>query len=285
MIFRLGGVTFNDGGDLVVMDFTAGNPDVVDGDAPKPMGDGVFLGRDFLGSAVWAFDIETRGRVEAGAIAANKALAAVWRAPKARLTPNVAVPLSYKFGGRWRRVYGRPGKYAGINGDTMTRLGRGKITADFRVTDPLHYDDTETTVVLDIVPATTGGFIFPLVFPLTSVRSGEPRAGFVDNTGDADTPLKVTFHGPVVDPWVRAAAGWEIGLKGSLAYDVSVTVDPLAGTVTRSDGAAVAGMLTRKTRLSGSKLPPGRSELTFGGRDITGTATATLAWRNAHESI
>ncbi|KRE79943.1 hypothetical protein [Arthrobacter sp. Soil763] len=281
MIFRLGAVTFNDGGVLRVRGFNPGAADLVVTDAQRSGRDGVIVGEDFLGAAVWAFDITTRAGDETGALAADASLHAEWNNPAVRSSPNTTVPLSYLASGRWRRVYGRPGKYAGINGDTLSRLGMGRITCDFRVTDPLHYDEDESTVRLTIVPATTGGLQTPFVFPLSTVRSSAPRAGTVTNGGDAATPLKVVFRGPITDPWVRAT-GLEVGLVGTLAYDQTVTVDPLAGTIT---GLPAGVNVTRKTRLTGTLLPPGVTELTFGGTDPTGTATATLAWRNAYTSI
>jgi hypothetical protein len=286
MMFRFGGVEFGGRtGPLIVTDFDPGSAALVVNDHQRPNRDGVMSGRDYLGGRTWAFDISTNRRDVLGALESSGALEAAWKNRKVRLRPNVNVPLSYEVGGRWRRVYGRPNNYAGPKGDVLAERGVGRIVADFRVNDPLHYDEAETVVVLTIVPAAAGGLRTPLVAPLSTVRSSAPRVGLVDNTGDGETPLKVTFHGPVVNPWVRAAAGWEIGLTGTLAYDVSVTVDAMAGTVKRSDGASVAGMLTRKTRLSSAVLPVGRSDVTFGGADITGTATATLAWRNAYQSI
>src|SRR5690606_25104696 len=105
-----------------------------------------------------------------------------------------------------------------------------------------------------------------------------------NNTGTAPTPLKVVFKGPVTNPYVRAAAGWEIGLKGTILPGQSVTVDAFAGTVLRGNSPA-AGWLTRKTRLSSAVLPTGISDLTFGGVDPTGTAEVELRWRNAYWSI
>lgn len=286
MMFRFGGVEFGGrSGPLIVTDFDPGSAEMVVNDHQRPGRDGVMSGRDYLGGCVWAFDISTNRQDVLGALESSGVLEAAWKDRKVRLNTNVSVPLSYEVGGRWRRVYGRPNNYAGPKGDVLAMQGVGKIVADFRVTDPLHYDEAESSVSLTFVPASTGGLIAPLVGPLsTRLQTGE-RAGFVSNAGDAETPLKVVFHGPIKDPYVRAAAGWEIGLTGSLAYDVSVTVDALAGTVTRSDGATVAGMLTRKTRLSKAVLPAGQSELTFGGVDSTGTSSVDLMWRNAHQSI
>lgn len=286
MRFVFGGVEFGGpSGPLLVTGFTPGPAEIRSGDQPAPGRDGVLAGRDFLGSATWAFDLATNREDLAGARETAGALESVWLDPAVRLNPAVKVPLSYEIDGEWRRVYGRPGQFVGPGADVLATLGAGKVTCDFRVLDPARYDDEETSVVLTIVPATTGGLQAPLAAPLSTVRSSAPRAGQVTNTGDLPTPLKVTFHGPITNPWVRAADGLEVGLTGSLAYDQTVTVDPLAGTVTRQDGTPAAGLLTRKTQLTATLLQPGPTELTFGGTDPTGTAKAVLSWRNAHTSI
>lgn len=287
MIFQLGGVQFT--GDtldtpLMVSSFTAGGADVRSQDTDLAQQDGVLPGADLLGGRLWGWEISARGATLADVLAANESLEQAWRTP-ARLQPGVNVPLSYQINNRWRRVYGRPGRYSGINPDYVAESGIGHLVCDFRVNDPLHYDDVESTVQLTIVPATSGGLQSPLASPLSTVRSSAPRAGLVSNTGNAATALKVTFHGPITNPWVRSPTGLEVGLNTSLAYDQTVTVDPLAGTVTRQDGSPAAGLVTRKTYLPTQLLQAGTTELTFGGTDPTGTATATLAWRNAHTSI
>lgn len=286
MIFRFGGVEFGGQfGSIIVQNFDPGSFEVRSNDVERPQRDGTIPGRDYLGSAVWAFDLATNRKTLTEAIQTAAALESQWKNPTVRLRPNVTAPLSYNLDGRWRRVYGRPDRFAGMKGDVRARRGVGILTADFRVLDPVFYDEDEDNVRLTIIPPSTGGLTAPLTAPLTGTGSGTPRAGFVSNTGDASTPLKATFNGPITDPWVRSADGWEIGLNGTLAYDVSVTVNPQEGSVIRSDGASVAGMLTHATRLSQAKLPPGQSELTFGGLDSTGTATVDLAWRNASTSL
>lgn len=287
MRFKLGGIEFT-GDDLTaplqVRDFEPGGAARRTQDSDRSQRDGAVAGVDLLGSRLWSWEVSAEGAGLADVLAANALLEGAWQPPE-RLLAGVKVPLSYYISGRWRRVYGRPGRYDPVTPDHVADAGFGTIICDFRVLDPLHYADTETSVVLTIVPASTGGLVAPLAAPLSTVRSSAPRAGFVVNDGDAPTPLKVMFRGPVADPWVRSASGMEIGLNGSLAFDQTVTVDPLAETVTRENGTSAAGMLTRKTRLSETLLQPGSTELTFGGSDATGTAKATLSWRNAYKSI
>lgn len=286
MIFRFGGVEFGGQfGKIIVENFDPGPFEIRGRDTERPQRDGDIPGRDQLGSANWAFDLATNRRTLTEALQTAGALEAAWKNPEVRLRPNRKAPLSYNIDGRWRRVYGRPDRFAGMKADVRAKRGVGIMTADFRVMDPTFYDEDEKTVTLDIVPASSGGLTAPLTAPLTATGYGEPRAGFVYNAGDAPTPLKVTFTGPVTDPWVRSTDGWEISLFGSIAYDQTITVDALEGTVLRQDGAPMAGWLTRASRLSRAMLPPGQSELSFGGMDLTGTATAILSWRDASTSI
>jgi hypothetical protein len=287
MRFKLGGVEFT--GDtldapLVVRNFEPGGADVRTQDTEQDMYDGVLPGMDLLGGRLWVWDLSARGDNLDDVLAANASLEAAWRT-SSRLKPGVYVPLSYNINNRWRRVYGRPGRYSGIVPDHIAESGIGHLVCDFRVLKPAFYDDVENSVKLTIVPATTGGLEAPLASPLSTVRSSAPRAGIVTNTGDASTPLSVTFKGPITNPWVRSTAGLEIALLGTLAYDQSVTVDGMNLTVTRNTGSSASGMVTRKTNLRSSLLAPGTTEFSFGGTDSTGTATATLAWRNAYNSI
>lgn len=286
MRFKLGGVTFSGESldeELMVSSFDQGSVDLRSDDTERPQKDGIIPGRDFIGKRIWAWELSARGDNLTDVLAANAKLEGAWRS-SVRTTPGATMPLSYMVDGRWRRVYGRPGRYAGPSPDFIAMNGIGHIVCDFMITDPLHYDDAETSVVLSIVPGTTGGLRAPLRAPLSTVRSNEPRAGTVLNSGNAPTPLKVRFKGPVSNPWVRSADGWEVGIIGTLAYDQTITFDPLAGTVLRGS-TPVNGMLTSKTRLSNTMLKPGTNSLTFGGTDLTGSATATLLWRDAYISL
>lgn len=285
MLARFGGVEFGDQLALLINTFDPSGPELRSNDHAKPFGDGALAGRDYLGSGTWTFELSTNVRDEVGALAKAGALISAWRDPKVRLRPNVTVPLSYQVAGRWRRVYGRPAQITDPVSDVHAKLGVAKLVASFRVLDPNFYDDQLTTVNLTSVPKMFGGLVTPVVTPLTTTGSSGKRAGLVDNLGDMDSPLIATFHGPARNPKVVAAAGWEIGFIGTLAYDQSVAIDARAGTAIRNDGTSMAGALTRATQLSKAVIPAGSSELTFTAIDETGTASVDLSWFNAYSSI
>lgn len=270
---------------LLIRGFDPSAPELRTADAPKPFGDGVMVGRDYFGAGSWTFELSTNVKDEVDALASAGALVSAWRDPKVRLNPNVTVPLAYEVGGRWRRVFGRPDAISDPVSDVRAIQGAAQIVATFRVTDPNFYDDELSTVRLTIVPESSGGIIAPIIAPISTRMNSGRRAGLVDNLGDVASPLTVTFHGPARNPKVVAAAGWEVGITGTLAYDQSVTIDARAGTAIRNDGASLAGALTRATQLSKATIPPGPSELTFTAIDTTGTAKVDLSWRHSHSSI
>ncbi|PYG00156.1 hypothetical protein SAMN05216184_10495 [Georgenia satyanarayanai] len=242
---------------------------------------GRLMGRDSEDAPEWTFDL--RVRAEGQTLNALGRLRRTWQGPD---TPGALSVLRYGLPGRQRRVYGRPRRFtpAGEAVRHAWHHGRAPVLATFQLADPRHFNDVAKSVTLSIVPASVGGLMAPLAAPLSTVRSSAPRAGFVTAAGDAPAPVAVTFRGPISDPFVRAL-GWEIGVAGHIAYDETVTVDALTTTALRSDGASVGGRLTRRTRLRDAALQPGQQEITFGGTDGTGTATATVTWRDAWWSL
>ncbi|MEE6280142.1 hypothetical protein [Georgenia sp. MJ170] len=283
MRFDVGGGLVLDGNDgpLLVTSFDPGAAGVRSQDVDNPVGNGRLFGRDRLGAPTWTFDVVTTVDDGDEAMALAARLLALWRR---RFEPGETVALRYRLGGRWRRVYGRPGRFVGPDGGRLTVEGAASILATFRLADELHYGDDEHTASVGIVPASTGGLTLPATFPWSGVSSGEPRAGAVRNDGDADAPVLVRFYGPVRDPWL-SGPGWELRLRGSLAWDRWVEVDARAATVLRDDGASVAGMLSRRSRLSSLRLPPGDSQVRYGGVDGTGTSRVEVRWRDAWWSL
>ena len=282
--FEFDGVQF--GGlptDILVEDWDTGQGEVRSQDAEPPGRAGLLVGRDFPAPPSWVFELVTNRDTVLDAMATVESLGGVWRSSRWS-KPGVVGVLRYWVGDRARRVVGRPRRFSSPNGDVQGQRGAARFMCDFQLTDPRSFDDNEGQVTLSLVPESTGGIIFPLVFPMTTTITGGVRAGFVTNDGDAPAPVTVTFNGPVTNPKIFTD-DWEIGITGKLAYDESVTVDCLAMTVKRQDGANVAGRLTRGTRLRNAALAPGQQEIKFTGADSTGTATAVVSWRNSYWSI
>ena len=277
--FELEGFAFGAEQTWRVAEWDPGERTLAVGDVWPLARDGVLFGRDIESAPEWIYRLRAR---HVDVMAALADLRSAWEGRRA--DPLDTSVLRYMLAGRVRRVYGRPRRFHPL----MTPWARPnrilEVDTTFRLSDPLHYDDGERSVTLRIVPPSTGGLLAPLVAPLSTARSSAPDARFITVRGDAPAPVRVTFHGPATDPWVRGT-GWEVGLNGSIAYDGQVTVDTRTTTVLRADGASVAGMLTRRTRLAEVRLAPGVHELSFGGIDPTGTASATVAWRDAHYSL
>lgn len=286
MLFRLGGVEFgSNSGPLIVTKFGPGAAEVRSSDSPRTFRNGSRTGRDRRGSRTWAFDISTNCDDVASALDAEARLSGVWENPAYQL-PGATVPLSYYIEGsnRWRRVYGRPDSYAGFDGGIAAMQGAASITCNFRVTEPGHYDELEQSVPLSIVPASTGGFMAPIVAPISTLTSGTPRSGLLRNAGNAEAPVTIRFVGPIGWPLIKSSTGWEIGLSTVLAYDDVVVVDPITQTVTKN-GVPAPGLLSQRSRITQAFLQPGTTEVTFTGTDPTGTAVAVISWRNAYTSI
>lgn len=284
MRWEIGGVTLHGSAEsaprdaaIVVQDFDPGESDIRELVVDNPLGDGVNFGDERLAPPTWTFDAVAYGDVVAEADALAAALAVAWRPAELR-QPGATVPLRYEHRGRWRRVYGRPGKFVP---DAAAIDGVASMLATFRLSDPLHFDDAEQSVTIRSVPPSSGGIVPPLVAPISTTKAGDPASRFAVVGGDAPAPLRITFTGPISAPWVRVG-GVLVQMSGSIAYDRTVTVDSRAMTVLRDDGASVAGMLSPRTRMADLRLSPGTHEIQFGG---TGEATVTVAWRSAWRSL
>ncbi len=247
-----------------------------------PFSDVTYAGADWLGSELWTFTLIVKQEGLPAAVAASNALESVWRDPANR-APGVLVALDYDpdHGERgWRRVYGRCGRFAGVTPDVLAAVGAGRILAEFEVLDPRKYSTLLRSQTVGLVAESTGGIIFGLVFPMTTTISGGARSRFVEVGGDAPTPLAVTFHGPLVDPEIEIG-GQVVGIEGAVAADLPITVDARTQTVTRGDGVAVPGRVTRRSRLDALEVAPGVHEVVFSGVAPTGTGYVEISWRDA----
>lgn len=279
---QLGGPT----GSLIIENFQFGATELRTNYVDRPNGEGQLVGKDWLGSSTISIDIATNTSNLAEAMTEANKLEREWKKSSTRLTSNVPVALSYSMDGQtWFKVYGRPGAFTGLTPDVLARLGVGRITADFTVTDPNHYSGSENSTTLTFVPKVRGGLISPLVSPLTSSGSSGESARFIKNDGDLPSPMKVKFFGPISQPRLRNSKGQEFGLRTTIAAGDYIEIDARLGTVKKRNGSSVAGLLTTRTRLSTLTLPAGQSEWFFSGSDSTATSKVEIKWSDSYTGL
>jgi hypothetical protein len=285
----LDGYLFGLGTSVRVAGLDIGTAKAATNDTEVDQADRIRFGRDWLRSRTLTFDLIVVTESMGAAQDALDELTGVWDAQELRRTSGKVVPLRLAFGGRIRRVYGRPRKLASDLGTVAA--GVAKVTAEFVTRDPLFYADDQDSASVDIVPPSgSDGLTVPFTAPV--VLEGEAASqGVFRVGGTAGAAMVVRIHGPITDPRVRLSSTdgehvVNVRLQGHLPADDALTVDPTAHTVLTELGTNWAGAFTAdSTPLSQLALPPGDAHILLSGHDHTGTASASVAWRAAYHSF
>lgn len=260
-------------------------------DAPLPRVDGISFGRDYRSGQIISFtgNILTN-RVAPGDIQAapaeQAAMEAAWDREDIRLVPGRVLPLRMQRNGRRRRVYGRPRRFAATSGSTS----RGWIpfAADFQCVDSLFYDDLESTRYISLIPPETGGLFGDLIGDWIATGAGNGN-NTVEIAGSKPSWLIMQIRGPIQNPSIEVVGQWKVQLNYTIPYDDSVIIDPQpwSRSVRRaSDGANLTGKFTASSpRLSSMRVPPGQQQVILRGIDSTGSAGATVRWRDTFGSF
>jgi hypothetical protein len=249
-------------------------PDRVD-DAPLPRRDGVVFGVDFLDGFAVTFPLAIAGADEAEVRSRAGTFAAAWRAEAIRRTPGAVAQLQSPTG---RVLFGRPRHLT--PDDTDAPSGLILATALFAGADARWYGP-EQSVAAPFTVMPSGGMVAPFVAPFTTASSA---AGGTTATvgGLLDTSPIVTINGPVTNADVTIGP-LRFVIRASLAADESVVIDtrPWRSTITRN-GAPAPGILSAdSTWLADALLPPGDHLVAIQGTSESGTASVSVAWRDA----
>ncbi|MGI5337652.1 hypothetical protein ACQEVS_09775 [Streptomyces sp. CA-181903] len=280
------------GFDLVApYEITYGDPEV--GDVALPREDGVRLGQDYRSTASIAFSIgvdtvddapNVVGRHGAN-LGAVSLLGRAWRADAVRRRFGERAVLRTRQGGRVRRFYGRPRKFAPA-ASRLTRLGHTIVEATFLAAEDVAYDDRQQTTRVDMAPAPHRGLVGPLRTPLSMTGPGATKVpGEIVVAGDVPTWPVLTIYGPIATPQCEVLGQWMVTLNLNLDRGQWVRIDPrpLVRTVMRNGNSSVADTLDRHSPLlADMRLPLGRHDLILRGRDDTGTSYMTVSWRDAY---
>lgn len=280
------GQVFGIGADMSIDDegFAPGDDEWEIEDEMNPRRGGINFGRDTLQGPTWAFDLHVNRLDIAGAIETLSSFRTAWRAQKIRQTPGAVLPLRYRLNDRYRRVYGRPRRLSAPPSNKIMS-GYVPVTVDFQCADGFTYSDQEQSVQLSLQQGSAGGFVFPLVFPFTTLPVGTSQQQVVVG-GDAPTFPIVTFTGPVTNP-VLVTSTWTLGLDMTIEEGQTVELDlrPWAMTVMLNGTSSVAGKLGRRQYLAEMALEPGPTMLTFRGSSEVSSATCAVRWSDAWNSI
>jgi hypothetical protein len=262
--------------------FDPGSNDTLIQDQEDPFSGATRMGRDVRTGSTWTWALHVDQTSEVDALSALDDLADAW-APEALDNGEVMV-LRYRVGGRTRRVYGRPRRFAAPP-DNRILSGMIPVTADFKRVDPLFYADSPESTILGLEYLSDGGFIFPVTFPVLT-QPGGYHTGSVFVSGRRKTWPIIRIDGPVVNPQI-STPNWNLNLTLNMneGHYVEIDTRPWKRTVTLDGTSAIPGALSAKTRLRDLFLMPGEQAFGFRGISGTGTATCTISWYPAFASL
>ena len=261
-----------------VTDVDFGSPEARSTDVDRPRADGTRFGREWRAGREITLEVATMHHTDAVLAELGK-LCAAWDAAATRTAPGTLSVLRYNVNGRTRRVYGRPRK---IEMDaTEYKWGKVLVTMTFVTEGPYFYADEPATVSMGLSAASTGGFVFPMYFPASTVGFSEAR-DTVTIPSLSPSPAVYKVKGPITSPVIECPGRWQCELLMDLESYQEITIDtrPWNLSVRDQDGVSRAGRLsTTSPRLPEMWITPGGNDVILRGSDLTGTSRLTVeAW-------
>lgn len=262
--------------------FDPGSADWLVQDQDDPFTGATRMGRDVRKGPTWTWSLHVNRHSEEDALESLSDLAEAWSFDD-RDGGDVAA-IRYRVGGRVRRVYGRPRRFAAPPNNAILS-GMIPVTADFKLVDPNHYDDSPESVTVGTTYTSEGGFIFPVTFPVLTLPGGY-TAGQAQVSGRRKTWPIIRVNGPVVNPEILAT-NWTLKMTANIGEGHYIEIDtrPWKRTVTVDGTSFVPGALSPQTRLRDLFLEPGPQSFGMRGISGTGTASATISWYPAYSSL
>jgi hypothetical protein len=263
--------------------FDPGSSDWLVQDQDDPFTGTTRMGRDVRKGPTWTWALHVNREEEEEALESLSELAELW-APDDLDTGRTYV-IRYKVGGRVRRVYGRPRRFAAPPNNAILS-GMIPVTADFKLIDPNTFDDSPESITVGTTYTSEGGFIFPVTFPVLTLPGGfTTGSAFV--SGRRKTWPIIRVNGPIVNPEILTTH-WTLKMTANIGEGHYVEIDtrPWKRTVTLDGtGNFVPGALSPQTRLRDLFLEPGPQSFGMRGFSGTGTGNATITWYPAYASL
>lgn len=161
--------------------FDPGSADWLVQDQDDPFSGVTRMGRDVRKGPTWTWAMHVNRHSEEDALESLEDLAEAW-SPEDTDTGDTFV-IRYMVGGRVRRVYGRPRRFAAPPNNAILS-GMIPVTADFKLVDPNYYGDSMEAVTVGTQYTSKGGFVFPVTFPVMTLPGGNYAHWYVSGTLD-----------------------------------------------------------------------------------------------------
>jgi hypothetical protein len=167
-----------------------------------------------------------------------------------------------------------------------------KYIVDVDYMDPWAYSTELGEVTIPVAREASGGLQAPVRVPVRVARSGGAVDRWGTNQGENPAPVTLRFNGPVTDPVVELQGHWTFRVRGSLAWDEYLVIDPdltnptatIYSTTSNASRSAFT-MIATSSRLTDLVLPPGQHSFTFRAIDPTFMASMTASWPNTYASM
>lgn len=167
-----------------------------------------------------------------------------------------------------------------------------KYIIDVDYMDPWAYSTHRGEVTIPVAREASGGIRVPIRVPVRVGRSGGAVDRWGTNRGENPAPVTLRFDGPVTDPVVELQGHWVFRVRGSLAWDEHLVIDPdltnptatIYSTTSNTSRSAFT-MIDTGSRLTDLVLPPGQHSFTFRAIDPTYTASMTATWPHTYAAM
>jgi len=167
-----------------------------------------------------------------------------------------------------------------------------KYIIDVDYMDPWAYSTERGQVTIPVAREASGGLQAPVRVPVRVARSGGAVDRWGTNAGENPAPVTLRFDGPVSDPEVELQGHWTFRVRGSLAWDEYLIIDPdltnptaTIYSTTSSTTRDAYTMIRTGSRFTDLVLPPGQHSFTFRAIDPTYTASMTASWPHTYASM
>jgi hypothetical protein len=162
-------------------------------------------------------------------------------------------------------------------------------SVQWKATDPRKYSTTEQSTTL-LVPVSVGGLDYTTGGGLDYTTGGgldygtiQSGTGVINNSGLADTPVRVEFVGPLTSPYyINTEDGsWTLGFTLPLAPGETLVADARLGTVTLGGVDRYYALALQSDLPEDCLAPPGATPVQFAPGSPSDTGHVDIFWRNA----